>query len=719
MRLLCLAGFTAILVSGCAPTVPQASEPTPATATLEPARALPPQDADDPYIWLEEVEGVDALEWVRQRNERTESELTAAAAYQPIFDRTLEILNSRYRIAFPSIMGEHLYNFWQDRENPRGIWRRTSWDGYLAGDPEWETVLDIDALAADEGVNWSYAGSTCLEPEFQRCLVHLSRGGADAVEIREFDTQSLSFVENGFVLPEAKQSVAWIDEDAILVAADRGEGTATASGYARTAQRWTRGTPLSEAETLLEIPESDMGLWVGSFSTPDLRVNVLMHRETFYEHATHVLEEGQLKLLDLPADAHPAILRDQLVLYVRSDWEVGDQTYRTGSLISTPYRDFVAGGRDFTEILVPGERETVRSTQMSRDYLLVQMLNNVQGELRRYRFKDGEWVYETVPAPEMGNIGVVATSSSTNRYFFIYSGFTQPTTLYLADEGGDVRSLRNLPHMFEADGLVVEQHMVDSRDGTSIPYFIVKHEDTELNGTNPTLLYAYGGFEIAMTPSYSAVTGAAWLERGGVYVLANIRGGGEFGPQWHRAGLQENRQRVFDDFIAVSEDLVERGITSPEHLGIMGGSNGGLLVGAAMTQRPDLFNAVVIQVPLLDMRRYHLLLAGASWMAEYGNPDDPEQWEFIGRYSPYQQLREGVDYPTPLITTTTRDDRVHPGHARKFAAMMDVLGQPTVYFESMEGGHGSGVTNEQRAHLQAITYAYLWEQLGKEAAGAQ
>jgi prolyl oligopeptidase len=711
------------VASGCAPAVSPAegpvgagSGPTPGaatTGTLPRPAPLPPHDAADPYLWLEEVEGERAMQWVTTRNERTLAELQASPHYTPIFERTRAILDSRDRIAFPSILGDRLYNFWQDAQNPRGVWRRTSWESYLSGSPQWETVIDVDALARAEGVPWSYAGATCLEPEYRRCLVRLSRGGADAVEVREFDMQTRQFLPDGFRLPEAKQSVAWVDQNTLMVASDFGAGSMTASGYARIAKRWTRGTPLSAAQTLFEAPQDDMGVWVGTFRTAERVFNVVMHRENFYRGSTHLLEGGRLVRLDLPLDADPALVRDRLIVYLRSPWDVAGRSYPGGSLIDIGFADFVGGGRGFEVLLQPTERQTVNGVSATRDYLLVSMLDNVRGELRRYVRRDGRWTYETVPAPAMGNIGVAATSPYSNRYFFTYSGFTQPATLYLAEEGGQVRQVRSMPAMFDAAGLTVEQHEVASRDGTRIPYFVVRREGTRLDGSNPTLLYAYGGFEVSMTPSYAAVTGAAWLERGGVYVLANIRGGGEFGPEWHRSALLENRQLAYDDFLAVAEDLVRRRITTPRHLGIMGGSNGGLLVGAALTQRPDLFNAVVIQVPLLDMRRYHTLLAGASWMAEYGDPDDPAQWEFIGRYSPYQNVRPGMNYPRVLFTTTTRDDRVHPGHARKMAARMEELGYPVLYFENTEGGHGAGVTSEQRARMQAVTFAYLWEQLGR------
>ncbi|TVP85331.1 MAG: S9 family peptidase [Thioalkalivibrio sp.] len=671
------------------------------------------QQQPDPFLWLEEVEGRRALAWVEARNAATIAALTAHPSYDPIFRRTMEILDSDTRIAFPSIMGDRLYNFWQDADNPRGILRRTTWESYLGGTPAWKTVLDIDALAAAEDVPWAYAGSTCLAPEYRRCLVQLSRGGADAVEVREFDMQARTFMADGFRLPEAKQSVAWAGVDALLVASDFGPGSMTTSGYARQARLWLRGTPLAEAATLFEASATDVGVWVAQLETAERIYNVVYHRPTFYEGSVHVLDGERLTRIDLPLDADPYLLQDRLIVYVRSPWTIGGSTHPTGALLDIAFADFLAGRRDFHRVLAPTERQSIAQVATTRDHLLVSMLDNVRGELRRYtRGEDGSWSHETVPSPELGSIGIDATTPHDNRYFFSYSGYTQPTTLYLAD-GGEVREVRRLPAMFDADNLAVEQHEALSADGTRVPYFIVHPRDMTRDGRNPTLLYGYGGFEISMTPGYGAVNGAAWLERGGVYVVANIRGGGEFGPAWHRAALKENRQRAYDDFLAVAEDLIARGITTPEQHGMMGGSNGGLLVGVAFTQRPDLFNAVVVQVPLLDMQRYHTLLAGASWMAEYGDPDDPAEWEFISRYSPYQNLRADADYPKVMFTTTTRDDRVHPGHARRMAARMEALGHDFYYFENTEGGHGAGVTSEQRARMQALTYAYLWERLGR------
>jgi prolyl oligopeptidase len=678
------------------------------------AAAGPVAAQEDPFLWLEEVEGPRALEWVEGRNAETVAQLTRHGSYAPIFERTMQILDSHDRIAYPSILGDRLYNFWQEPSQPRGIWRRTTWESYLSGEPQWETVLDIDALAREEDVPWAFGGASCLAPDYERCLVRLSRGGADAVQIREFDMRTRRFLADGFRLPEAKQSIAWIDRDALLVAGDFGAGSMTTSGYARTVRLWRRDTPLDSAPQLFEAPVTDMGVWVGTWHTADRTLNIVSHRPNFYEGTTWLVRGGELERIDVPRDADTYVLRDRLLVYIRSPWEIGGRSWAAGSLLDIGFDAFMSGARDFQLVLVPGERETIQGVAATRDFALVSMLNNVRGELRRYRRgADGSWTYETVPAPAFGSIGINATSPFSNRYFFSYSGFTQPSTLYVSHDDG-VREVRRLPAMFDAANLEVAQHEATSKDGTRIPYFIVHRRGMPRDGRNPTLLYAYGGFEVSMTPSYNSVTGAAWLERGGVYVVANIRGGGEFGPAWHRAALKENRQRAYDDFIAVAEDLVAQRITTPAHLGIMGGSNGGLLVGAALTQRPDLYNAVVIQVPLLDMRRYNQLLAGASWMAEYGNPDVPEEWEYIRRYSPYHNVRRGVQYPKVLFTTTTRDDRVHPGHARKMAALLESYGQPFYYFENTEGGHGAGVTSEQRARMWALTYTYLWERLARQ-----
>ena len=672
--------------------------------------------ADDPFLWLEDVEGERALAWVEAQNDATAAELRASPLYDALYQDALAVVTSDDRIPYPDLRGDHVYNLWTDARNPRGLWRRAALADYLAGDPDWETVLDVDALGAAEGVNWSWAGATCLPPETSaeaatRCLVRLSRGGADATEVREFDTAARQFVEGGFRMPEAKSSAAWIDADRLLVSTDWGPGALTESGYPRVVKVWRRGAPLAEAEAVFEAPATDMGAWAGSMRDRGTTVPVIAHRPSFFQGSTLVVADGRTERLDLPLDADPMVVDGQLVVYLRSEWEAGGDTFAQGSLVATGLDAFLDGGRDFVTVFAPGPRQTVEGTSTTRSTLLVTTLDEVKGRLTRFRFADGAWTGTPVDVPDLGTVSVVSTDDESDRFFFAYSGFLQPSSLYFAGEDGSVRLVRQLPAQFDASGLAVEQRTATSADGTAVPYFVVHREGVETDGTNPTQLYGYGGFEVSLTPSYSALTGKAWLERGGVYVVANIRGGGEFGPAWHRSAMRENRQRAYDDFVAVAEDLVATGVTSPEHLGIRGGSNGGLLVAAVAVQRPDLFGAVVCSVPLLDMYRYDKLLAGASWVAEYGDPDDPADWAFIGRYSPYQNVREEADYPRILFTTTTRDDRVHPGHARKMAARMMDLGHPVYYFENTEGGHGSGVTPEQQATAWATIYAYLWDAL--------
>ena len=682
-----------------------------AVAVLTPLACAPAADSEDPFLWLEEVEGERAMEWVLAQNELTRAELKALPAYQELFDNTLEILTSTARIAYPSIQGDMLYNFWTDGDHPRGIYRRTTWNSYLSGDPRWEVVLDMDALVAEEGTPWAFRGMNCLLPEARLCLVSLSPGGSDAVEVREFDMDALDFVEGGFTVPVSKNSTAWVDENTILLGHSLDENYVTTSGYSRAAWRWQRGTPLEDAPIILEAGENDMGIFVATQETSAGPLTVVARLITIFETEYNFLEDGELVTVDVPSDAQMNMVGDQLILQLVSDWTVGGETFTEGSVVSANLEGYLAGERNVELVVAPDARSTINGTSATRDYLLVNQLTDVQGHLFRYWREGGRWTSEEIEAPPMGAVGVGSTSVHHNRFFFTYNSFTQPTTLYLAEEDGTIREVRSLPHQYSTEGLVTEQHYATSADGTQVPYFVVRAEDAPMDGSNPTLMTAYGGFQISSTPSYLGLQGKGWVEGGGVYVLANIRGGGEFGPSWWKAGLKENRQNVYDDFIAVSEDLVARGITSPEHLGIEGGSNGGLLVGVALTQRPDLYGAVVVQVPLLDMKRYHTLLAGASWMAEYGNPDIPEEWAYISQYSPYQNVHADVEYPRPFIFTTTRDDRVHPGHARKMAAKMMSQGHDILYFENVEGGHGAGVTPEQQAESFALMGAYLYMQL--------
>jgi prolyl oligopeptidase len=672
------------------------------------------QEQTDPYVWLEDVEGQKALDWAKTHSEAALAVLKAQPAFEQTRQKALEILNSRQRIAYPDFQGKYLYNFWQDEKNERGIWRRTTLKEYSRPSPKWEILLDIDKLSQEEGQNWVFKGAAGLYPDYSLHMVYLSKGGGDAQIAREFDTRTARFVSDGFILPEAKGSVSWLDANTLYVQTDFGPGSLTESGYPRIAKVWKRGTPLAEARTIFEGQASDVAVGCASLHTPERRYDVISREVTFYTSQNYVIEGGNPVRLEIPEDAiFGGFFKNRMLVQLRSDWQGEAVRYKQGSLIDIGYDEYLKGDRRFTVIVEPNERSSIVSHSHTRDILLVEMLNNVKSELYACRLKDGGWQKEKVNAPQLATLSVRSTDEQSNRYFFTTEGFLTPTSLVLVSEAGEARRVKSLPEFFDASRLEAGQFVATSKDGTAIPYFVVQPKGARPDGSNPTLLYGYGGFEISLRPGYSGVLGAAWLERGGTYVLANIRGGGEFGPRWHLQAIKEHRQLCYDDFAAVAEDLINRRITSPRHLGIMGGSNGGLLVGVAMTQRPDLFGAVVCQVPLLDMRRYHKLLAGASWMAEYGDPDVPEEWAYIQRYSPYQNLSADKTYPRVLFYTSTKDDRVHPGHARKMAAKMEGMGAKVFYYENTEGGHSAAATNRQRALREAISYSYLWMQLGR------
>jgi prolyl oligopeptidase len=669
-------------------------------------------DEADPYLWLEEVRGEKPLDWVKARNEATLSVLKAQPGFEEVYAKTLEVLDSEVRIPYPDFQGKYLYNFWKDKNNERGLWRRTTLTEYRKPSPQWEVLLDIDKLSREEGQQWVFKGAEGLYPDYTLFLVHLSRGGGDAVVIREFDADTKQFIKDGFSLAEAKSEVSWKDRDTLYVQTDFGPGSLTDSGYPRIAKLWKRGTPLSSATTVFEGESKDVEVGCSVINTPERQYDVIHRGITFYTSHVYTIEAGRPIKLDIPDDAQfGGFFKNQMLVRLRSDWTVGSKTYRQGALISIDYDQYLKGERTFDTVIEPNDRSNIVSFSRARNLLVVDMLDNVKNSLYEYRFQDGHWDRRKVDAPPLGILGLVSTDRQADQYMFTYEGFLTPTSLYYASDGQAPRRIKKLPNFFDPNGLMTEQFEAVSKDGTRVPYFLVHSRQLKADGSNPTLLYGYGGFEIEELPSYSPATGISWLTQGGVYVLANIRGGGEFGPRWHKAALKENRQRAYDDFIAVAEDLVQRKITSPKHLGIMGGSNGGLLMGVMFTERPDLFNAVVCMVPLLDMKRYNKLLAGASWMAEYGNPDLPEEWAYISKYSPYQNVHAETKYPQVFFYTSTADDRVHPGHARKMAAKMEAMGHKVYYYENTEGGHAAASTNKQLALRTALSYSYLWMQL--------
>lgn len=669
---------------------------------------------EDPHLWLEDVMGDKAIAWVKEQNAKSQKTLEAQKDFAPIRDKVLEVVNSKERIPFVVKRGPHLYNFWQDQTNIRGLWRRTTMEEYKKAAPQWETVLDLDQLAKDEKENWVWKGSTCLFPDYKKCLLTLSRGGADASVIREFDVSTKSFVKDGFALKEAKGSAGWIDADTLFVQTDFGAGSLTKSGYPRIVKTWKRGTPLTDAKTLFEGKEADISVTGYQVEQKGYATKQFVRRGvTFFTTENYVVDNGKLSKIDIPEDANFSYWRDWISVRLKSAWTVGGKTYTQGSFLAMPFEKFMKGDRNFDVLFEGTERKSLAGVAVTKNFIILNELDNVKNRLYELSYKDGKWNRRTIEMPGLGTVGATALDADEgDDYFVTLTDYLTPSTLFLAKGGTDAREkLKSLPAFFDAAPYKVEQYETKSKDGERIPYFVVMGKDAKLDGKNPTYLYGYGGFEVSQLPSYSGAVGTSWLARGGVYVVANIRGGGEFGPRWHKAGLKENRQRVFDDFIAVAEDLIAKKITSPRHLAIGGGSNGGLLVGAVAVQRPDLFRAVVCAVPLLDMKRYHKLLAGASWVAEYGNPDDAKEWGYISKYSPYQNVKAGVKMPKFLFVTSTRDDRVHPGHARKMMARMMEQGHEVMYYENIEGGHSASANNIQLAYRTALQYVFLLDEL--------
>jgi prolyl oligopeptidase len=672
------------------------------------------QEPEDAYLWLEEVTGEKPLAWVKERNAESMRELTQSDQFQALDHRLLEILDSDARIPMISKHGSLYYNFWRDAKNRRGLWRRTTLDEFRKPKPAWEVVLDLDLLAREERENWVWRGAQFLRPEQRLALISLSRGGADASVVREFDIATKSFVKDGYALKEAKSQAGWRGLDSIFVGTDFGPGSLTTSGYPRIVKEWKRGTPLAEATTVFEGKPTDMNVSANRDLTPGFERDIVSRRPTFWTSEYFLRRDGKLLPIAKPDDAQVYLHREWLLVRLRSDWSVGGETYPAGGLIATDLESFLRGDRRFEVLFEPTERKSLAAVTPTRHHVLLTELDNVRSRVYVLTHNEGRWIREPLPGlPEFTHATVRAVDAEdSDDYFLETNDFLTPTTLSFGIAGGGPATmLKQLPVFFDAKGLSVTQHEAVSKDGTHVPYFQIGPKDLLQNGQNPTLLWGYGGFEIPSLPAYRPNIGAAWLEKGGVYVVANIRGGGEFGPKWHQAALKANRFRAYDDFIAVADDLKRRGVTSPARLGAEGRSNGGLLMGNMLTRRPDLFGAIVCGSPLLDMKRYNHLLAGASWMGEYGNPDLPEEWSYIQTFSPYHNVKKSVKYPRMLITTSTRDDRVHPGHARKMVAKMRELGHDVVYYENIEGGHAAAADNKQEAFMDALAFTFLWKEL--------
>ncbi len=735
MKKLLLLGVGVLALTACQPA-DKSAENTHDMATAYHLNKVHPMEytaagkTDADHMYLEDVLGEEALAKVKSWNVRSEP-LMQGDVYTAMKAELLEVYNSPEKIPYVSYRAKKAYNFWQDDKHVKGIWRRTSLDSYLSDKPRWQTVLDVDALAKAEGKNWVYKGASCLAPVYARCILSLSDGGKDATVRREYIVGKKEFVKDGFILPESKGATAWLNRTQLLVGVDfgadeNGAGTMTESGYPFVSKLWTRGTPISEARELMRGEKTDVGVWPGTFENAKGKDEILITRAiTFYTTEYYwVPRSGKnaWKPQKLPVPLKSNLgdqFKGQQLMTLQEDWPQADGTvFSSGALVSFSIAGFMKTGTIETvhEVITPSARQSIDGFGATKDAVLLSLYENVSGAAYAFDFDGSVWTKTKLDFPENGKVGIGSTNTKESVAFISTESFLTPDTLWTIDTSDmKVEQAKSLPSWFDASSMEAKQYEVASNDGTKIPYFVVSAKGMEMNGKSPSLLYGYGGFEISINPSYSATIGRAWLARGGVYVVANIRGGGEFGPDWHQAGLKTKRQIIYDDFIAVAEDLIDRKVTSPKHLGIHGRSNGGLLMGVMFTQRPDLFNAVAIGVPLLDMRRFDKLLAGASWVGEYGDPDDQgAEGAYIRALSPYHNIRADVKYPEPYIYTSTKDDRVHPGHARKFAQRLEDMGIPFQYYENIDGGHAGAANLKETAHSQALIYSYFAGKLMEE-----
>lgn len=696
-----------ILISGCATQTKQVSQPEPV----------------DLHQWLEEVEGEKALAWVKEQNAISEKRLKANPVYKRTERDIRTILLAKDRLPYVSYAKGYVYNFWQDKKNVRGLYRRAKLDDYKKAIVPWETVLDLDQLAKKENENWVWKGLSCLSPEERLCLVRLSKGGKDAIVIREFDIATKSFVKNGFALPEAKSDAAWISQDKIFIATDFGSGSMNKSGYPKLLKVWSRGTPLSSAKLVIESSDDELGVGGWTAHEPGKKWHFVNRALEFYKGKYWLYQDdGSLVELLIPLDASPrGVFAGHLLFTLKSDLITsGQKTLKQGSLAALNLSNLSAPAELVYE---PPSRTSIDDVSITKHTVLIGVVENVQGRILKLQRLNNKWEVSRLQgqareAFQNGNLVIHSGEPLEDVFIARHEDFLSPASIVVGEDSGKgifLYKVKSAPPRFNSNNLISEQFEATSKDGTKIPYFVIRPQNAKLNGKNPTLLYGYGGFMNSQTPWYLNATGKVWLERQkGVFVVANIRGGGEFGPAWHEAALKTNRQKAFDDFIAVAEDLIDRKITSKQKLAIMGGSNGGLLVGAVMVQRPDLFKAVVCQVPLLDMLRFHKLLAGHSWVGEYGSPDVPAEREAIEKYSPYQNLKPNRSYPMTFFMTSTKDDRVHPGHARKMMAKMMEYDKPALYWENTEGGHAGAANIEQRVKFSALQWTFLTEQLVSE-----
>jgi len=665
----------------------------------------------DPYLWLEEIDAEEALEWVKAQNKLTLDKYESSPLFKEIEKNSLAILDSKEKIAYPQFVGNSVYNFWRDETHVRGLLRRMSVESYLEGSETWESVLDLDQLGEDEGENWVYKGQQIYAPENERSLIWLSRGGSDACVVREFNLQSKTFVEDGFILAEAKSDLAWKDKNTLYVGTKFDEDSLTDSGYPRVIKVWQRGTPLEDSSFLFEVQDTDLAAHAWVVRRSDERHAFLCRTIDFWNEETFYLTDEGYKKLALPTDAPlRGLFQGRLLITPRSEFVCQSGTFSSGSLLAIEIAPLLEDKVEATLLYDPQAGGTVEGVNCLNSSVIVTITENVKTSLHQFKLRNNQWHSTPLEVREGGSASLVATSAWRDDFFLTHESFLTPTTLFHCHENGQLSELKSLPRRFNPEGITSEQLWAQSADGTQVPYYLIRPE-SQTTKPAPAILYGYGGFEVSLLPRYLSLVGTNWLERGGIYISANIRGGGEFGPEWHQAALREKRHKAFEDFEAIARDVVERGYTTAKKLAIHGASNGGLLTGAALTRSPELFGAVLIGVPLLDMQRYHTLLAGASWMAEYGDPDNPDDWAYLKTFSPYHQLKREKKYPPVLLYTSTKDDRVHPGHARKMVAKLREFGHTVDYYENLEGGHAGVSNNKQQAYLTGLIYSYVWDKL--------
>ena len=667
----------------------------------------------DPFLWLESIDSDDSRAWVGEQNNHTQDRLTKDPGFEELYVRNLEILDSNERIAEPILCGDTVYNLWTDAENERGLLRRQPLSTFLERAENWKAVLSIDELARTEKTNWVVHEISWLKPGYDRCIIALSPDGRVERVQREFDLVNLRFVQDGFNLPLAKSKVDWIDRDHVYVGTDFGENSLTRSGFPRIVKRWKRGGPLESAATIFEGEHNDVGTWAMPFGRPEGDVHFVVRPLVAFKNRQYILEDNSVVDLGMPLDTNiRGVIKGQVIVEVRADWIVEDQLYRKGSIVSANLAELRARKISLRLITAPEHRTSINDVKITRDFVIVNRLEDLSSVLYSYEMSGDAWVGKEIDAPRTGSIKVSNANSHSNAFFYTYTNFLTPSSLYYTAEDGEQRRMWKLPDFWNSEPFTGTRFEAISKDGTNIPYTLIHRRDMASDGSNPTLLFGYGASGRSKLPAYSPEIGISWLEKGGCYVIANIRGGGEFGKDWHHSATKKKRQTTFDDFIAVAVDLIDRGFTSPDRLGITGRSAGGLLIGAAVTQRPELFTAAYCGVPLLDMKRYHRLLAGATHLSEYGDPDIDEEWNYISKYSPYHNVKPNTEYPEVFFHTSTRDGRVHPGHARKMKALMDHYGHPALFYEASEGGHAGASTNAQKAFLIALVYSFFHSKIG-------